>query len=154
MWLLECHKIHFKYSKLFWSLWSFFAFEKRRLSFLFRRITSIKLPKCFTLERLNPRNACSDTHACHTFISAPAYLCNISVHIPYSSSSFLVLFQVCKFGTWFRVYGTLGVCWLRKKMNPSVCFPATMWNLQIAHLAHWDPWRVSHTYQYIVLYRK
>lgn len=83
MWLLECHRIHFKYSKLFWSLWSFFAFEKRRLSFLFRRITSIKQPKCFTLERLNHRNACSDTHACNTFISAPACLCNISVSYYY-----------------------------------------------------------------------
>lgn len=83
MWLLECHRIHFKYSKLFWSLWSFFAFEKRRLLFLFRRITSIKQPKCFTLERLNHRNACSDTHACNTFISAPACLCNISVSYYY-----------------------------------------------------------------------
>lgn len=92
--LLECQKILFKYGKLFWSLWSFlFAFEKSSLSFLFRRIISIKLSNCFTSERLYPRNACSDTHVCNTFLLAPECLCNISVHILYSSSLFLLAFQ-------------------------------------------------------------
>lgn len=92
--LLECHKILFKYSKLFWSLWSFsLPLKESRLSFPFRRTLSMKMSNCFPLERLYPRNACSDTHACNTFLPAPECLCNISIGILYSSSLFLLSFQ-------------------------------------------------------------
>lgn len=46
--LLECHKILFKYSKLFWSLWSFsLPFKESWLSFPFRRALSINCQTVF-----------------------------------------------------------------------------------------------------------
>lgn len=125
--LLECHKILFKYSKLFGSLWSFsLPLKESRVSFPFRRTLPRKLSNCFPLERLYPRNACSDTHACNTFLPAPECLCNISVGIPYSSSLFC---SVCKWEMWFRVCGMLGLSWFIYKINLNACSTEAMWNL-------------------------